>query len=303
LSASVGLAASIGVLATVRNYKRQGQQGSESTTAFQVPLVPRAPQRAGPIVAQEGETITRNYTPDVTTDAQKELKSIADKCNPVIGYYDPLGLSCQNFWNQGNEATIAWLRHAEIKHGRVAMAGFVGYCVHENHIHWPWKLENSLPDGDWYRDFYNLSAPDIWFKTPWGGRLQIILFLGFFEWWSESNYVLKKDGMKHYMRGGKPGYFPTFNEIPHPVPFNLYDPYNLNAKRSDEWKASKLITEINNGRLAMIGLMGLLCESKIPGSVPPFSGLGIMPMSKGLEVMAPFGTETGLTYITGQFAN
>ena len=36
--------------------------------------------------------------------------------------WDPLGLA-----EQGSDETIAWYRHAEIKHGRVAMAAFVGW--------------------------------------------------------------------------------------------------------------------------------------------------------------------------------
>jgi hypothetical protein len=279
LLASVGLAASAGA-AVARKYTRQEHQGSESTTAFQVPLVPQAPQRAGLIVAQA----------EASSAALDELKVTAKKLNPVIGYFDPLGLSQEDFWEQGNAATIGWLRHSEIKHGRVAMAGFVGYCVHENHIHWPLKLAASMPD-DWYKEFENLSPADIWFHTPWAGRLQIILFMGFFEFWSESSVLLKKEGQQgHYMRGGKPGYFPTFDEIPHPVPFNLYDPFKFNANKSEEWKAQKLNVEINNGRLAMIGLMGFISESKIPGSVPIFSFMKEFPlshMSPGVEVMAP----------------
>jgi hypothetical protein len=37
-----------------------------------------------------------------------------------------LQLATTTIWGETNEASIAWLRHSEIKHGRVAMAAFVG---------------------------------------------------------------------------------------------------------------------------------------------------------------------------------
>ena len=36
--------------------------------------------------------------------------------------------------------------------------------------------------------------------------------------------------------------------LPHPVPFNLYDPFGLSSKKSDEAKARGLKIEVNNGR-------------------------------------------------------
>jgi len=87
------------------------------------------------------------------------------------------------------------------------------------------------------------------------------------------------------MSGGKIGEFPVFNDkyIPGGA-LNLYDPFGWSASRSEEAKASGLIKEINNGRAAMLGIIGFLSEQKITGAVPALKG--VVPHYDG-EVMAP----------------
>merc|ERR1719231_1680745 len=68
-------------------------------------------------------------------ETKADLEKLAMELNPVVGFYDPLNLAEANFWNEGNEATIGFLRHAEIKHGRVAMAAFVGFTLAANGVH------------------------------------------------------------------------------------------------------------------------------------------------------------------------
>jgi hypothetical protein len=56
---------------------------------------------------------------------------------------------------------------------------------------------------------------------------------------------------------------------------NLYDPFGFNKNMSDETKERRLTAEINNGRLAMLGIFGFLSADTIPGSVPALSGIAI----------------------------
>merc|ERR1740120_111486 len=227
---------------------------------------------------------TRSRTGSAQMSALDELIELAESTPGPVQYWAPLKLSEKEFWGQSNDATIGFLRHAEIKHGRVAMAGFVGYCVHENGIRWPFPLTTSLPD---YSSFEGLSAPDVWDATPLAARLQIIVIIGFFEFWSEWSTSLAEDGMVHHMRGGKPGQFPAFNTIlPNPFwPLPLFDPFGFTSDLSEEEKATKRLREIQNGRLAMIGLFSLISEARVPGAVPALAGL-IKPYDG--EVMGPF---------------
>jgi len=214
----------------------------------------------------------------VTMETKADLVTLANELNPVVGYWDPLKLGDGEFWGQSNEATIGFIRESEIKHGRIAMAGFVGYIVHSLDLRTQGDaIVAAVPKG--------LSAPAVWDAIPDVAKWQIIGFVGVMELWRENKVVLEGEGQSHYMRGGKPGYFPTFDMLPHPVPFNLYDPWGAMATKTEEQKAKGRLVEINNGRLAMIGLFGLLSEATIPGSVPLLKG--VVPTYGG-EVMAPF---------------
>jgi len=225
----------------------------------------------------------------------ESLKELAVKCNPTVGYWDPLGVGTIAVNKGTEEATIGWFRHAEIKHGRVAMAAFVGFCVQSNGIHFPGNIAGAPFPGASisYADIAAAGGPgDQWDALPTAAKIQIICAVGFLEVIGELSPVIEANGEKHYVKGGKPGYYPPFagffnNEYwPHPLPLNLFDPFGFTKKMTPERKEKALVAEINNGRLAQIGIFGMLSSSKgliVPGlntveGIKPYAG----------EYMAPF---------------
>jgi hypothetical protein len=191
----------------------------------------------------------------------EDLETLAKELNPVVGYWDPLGIGkIAKSIDADEQATIGWWRHAEIKHGRVAMAAFVGFCVQSNGIVLPGQLTTS---GITYADIAAAGGPgDQWDALPTWAKVQIICAVGFLEAIGELSPVIEANGEKHYVKGGKPGYYPPFSGFfneqywPHPLPLNLYDPFGFSKNASPEKKAKGLRAEINNGRLAMLGTPG-----------------------------------------------
>eukprot|EP00578_Thalassiosira_sp_NH16_P009364 CAMPEP_0181122444 /NCGR_PEP_ID=MMETSP1071-20121207/25316_1 /TAXON_ID=35127 /ORGANISM="Thalassiosira sp., Strain NH16" /LENGTH=253 /DNA_ID=CAMNT_0023207413 /DNA_START=47 /DNA_END=808 /DNA_ORIENTATION=+ len=220
--------------------------------------------------AQTGRAAT------AVSESKADLEALAGKLNPAVKFFDPLNLAEAEFWGTSNEATIGFLRESEVKHGRVAMFAFVGYIVHANGITWPWAMTLA---GDPFPKVS--SAPEAWDAIPEAAKWQIMLFVGFLEYWRESQ------SGTHYMSGGKIGYYPPFDAkiIPGGA-LNLYNPFPRKdiSVMSDEQKEKRLVMEINNGRLAMLGIFGFISEGATEGAVPALKG--IIPHYDG-DVMAP----------------
>jgi len=236
--------------------------------------------QAAPTQPQAAATLTLETQPPFVQD---DLKSLAKQLNPIVGYWDPLRIGGDNkfgegftIWEYNQERTIAWFRQAEIKHGRVAMAAFVGYWVQASGYHWPFKM--TLFGGDWPTG----TPPEQWDALPAASKWQIILFVGVLELYDEAT-------PPHYTNGRKPGEFPSFKGTyameAGLTPFDLYDPFGLSKNISPEKKAMRLRTEINNGRLAMLAVFAFLSESKAPGAVPLLTG--VIPPYEG-SYMVPF---------------
>ncbi|EGB11436.1 putative plastid light harvesting protein isoform 62 [Aureococcus anophagefferens] len=244
-------------------------------------------------------------TPTVVEGAKDELVALAesntDALGSAIGFWDPLGASDLDFFGLELSgrlpagATVGYLRHAEIKHGRVAMAAFVGYCIQANGIHFPWTPYPGFEEG--------LSPPEQWAAIPAAGKWQFLVFIGILEALGESFAP-----GEHYMAGGRPGVFPSLKEpneemlskgvYPfHGFPLDLYDPFGTFANRSPEDKERGLRVEVNNGRLAMLGIFSFISEQKVPGAVPALSGI-VKPLPD-LEIMGPFVGTDGLQHIFG----
>ena len=232
----------------------------------------------------------------VMADAKSDLVDLQNSIPGPPGFYDPLGLSDMSFalGMQGNadggvgqEATIGWLRHSEIKHGRIAMAGFLGFFVQS-----PGNFIGDIVSGDHailpYRGYVAGCTPqEQWANIPMIGKLQILTAVGMLESYGEgAGYPAS---YTHYTKGGQPGYYPPIKGKGGPfkqILLDLYDPLGFGFRdMSAADKKKGLFAEINNGRMAMIGLFSVLAESAVPGSNPQYKILNIDMPTSDVDIM------------------
>ena len=225
-------------------------------------------------------------------NGKEEMQALAES-NPdllgrTIGFWDPFNLIAEgDFWGLGNEATIGYLRHAEIKHGRIAMAGFLGFFVQS-----PGNFIGDIVSGDHailpYRGYVAGCTPqEQWANIPMIGKLQILTAVGMLESYGEGAGF--PESYTHYTKGGQPGYYPPIKGKGGPfkqILLDLYDPLGFGFRdMSAADKKKGLFAEINNGRMAMIGLFSVLAESAVPGSNPQYKILNIDMPTSDVDIM------------------
>merc|ERR1719453_1189036 len=207
-------------------------------------------------------TTTRSSSVSMSVEAMEGVGP--ETANKV---FDPWNLS-----TMGSDATLAFFRHAEIKHGRVAMAAMVGFLFHINHIHFPGMLSPTY--GVSFEALSNMGPFDAWNSMPLLGQIQILWTIAGLEHASEC-----LDPAGHYTKGGTPGNLKFLK--------NFWDTPGFTDKLTAEQLAEKRLSELKNGRLAMIGIASVCAASSIPGSVPLLSGA---PALTGTPFALPFGT-------------
>merc|ERR1719439_517326 len=171
------------------------------------------------------------FAPSSTSKGSSQLQMVNELelgVTEPLGVFDPLG------WLESEPEAVERRRAVERKHGRIAMAAVVGNIVHNNHIVFDGYLSpsNDLKFADIPTGINGI------FAVPTAGLAQILAVFALVElaWMPASKY----DGDYGV------GYFGS----------NIEDP---------EEKARKLNVELNNGRAAMLGIIGNMVAEELTG--------------------------------------
>merc|ERR1712051_11377 len=158
---------------------------------------------------------------------------------PPLGFYDPLGML-----NDADQERFDRLRYVEVKHGRISMLAFLGNIITRAGIYLPGDIDKS---GTAFSSIGNgwaaISGPN---AIPQAGLFQIIALVGLLELFV----------MKDITGGEFPGDFRNGF-----IDFG-WDSFD------EETKLFKRGVELNNGRAAMFGILGLMVHEQLGGSIP-----------------------------------
>jgi hypothetical protein len=202
-----------------------------------------------------GASLKRPVAPRIASRGQVAMFDPSQQYGVLkpVGFFDPLGLSK----GISEEKFFRW-REIEIKHGRVCMVAFIGFIWQQGLGHLPGYISHhpdlkfsDIPDG--------VAAIG---AVPGLGWAQILWFAGLLELGPFSVYNRREE---------RPGAFNYFkwggNDVGEAYP-----------GLTDENRIQKLTIELQNGRLAMLGVLGMLMGDVVaPGTMglPTADGIGL----------------------------
>lgn len=170
----------------------------------------------------------------------KTLPGITDP----VGFFDPAGYS-----GEVDAMTIFWYRSAELKHGRIAMLACTGWLINALGIYWPGALDLA---GTKFSDL-GTQPLAAWDAIPLNGQLQVWLAIGLIEISDPMSTALLTEDCSPLL-DGKAGL--------------QFDPLGFASRMDDETLLKKQNVELNNGRLAMIGIISFFIAANYEGTVP-----------------------------------
>ena len=184
------------------------------------------------------------FAPAQTGKATTALNAFESELGvqPPLGFFDPLGLL-----DEADQDRFDRLRFVEIKHGRIAQLAFLGNIITRAGVHLGGNIDYAGHSFDSYPNgLAALFGPD---SVPDRGTVQIFCFIGLLEL-----FVMKDI----------PG---TGNEFVGDFRNGALD-FGWDKKFDAETKLQKRAIELNNGRAAMMGILGLMMHEQLGGSIP-----------------------------------
>ncbi|CAE7948601.1 FCPF [Symbiodinium sp. KB8] len=199
-----------------------------------------------------------NYTASPLRAFENELGAQAP-----VGFFDPFGLT-----KDGDVEAFKRRRATELKNGRVALLATMGYIVPE-YFRFPGYCSPSA--GLKFTDIPNgLAALS---KVPGAGWTQIFLFLGLVE-----------KGLYTYDPTREPGNYANAGVLGVP---------NGSTMAEGEGRNRKLNSELANGRLAMMAIIGMFFQDGLTGSAwgdwAAYTDSPLRAFENELGVQAPVG--------------
>jgi len=159
---------------------------------------------------------------------------------PPLGFFDPLGLL-----EDADQERFDRLRYVEVKHGRICQLAFLGQITTRYGVHLPGDIDYS---GHSFESYPNgiaaVLGPD---AIPQAGLLQLVAAVGALELFVMKDVTGEGEFPGDFRNGSLDFGWDTFDE---------------------ETQLSKRAIELNNGRAAMLGILGLMVHEKLGGVLP-----------------------------------